>query len=163
MGFIDGVGRFLAGKPVFEPGDGTSQPQNQPPDQGQPQSGPKEIPLVNIDRIEVNERGNDFTLDLFIKNNASVEIFVDKVSVFGATREVDYTLRPGEMREFHDFYKGQKFNHSNYNRCEVYYRTLQGDNFMTNHVVEYQSKGDGIYDIKNIKFVGPVKDLYGNN
>lgn len=66
------------------------------------------------------------------------------------------------MRELTDFYKGKRLTHNSYKNCEIYYHNA-GDNFMTNHVIEYQSKGDGIYDIKGIKFIGPVKDLWGNN
>lgn len=161
MGFIKGLGNLLSGKPVFEPADNSAKQANTPPP-SQP-TGPKYIPEVVIERIDYYENGNNCNLNVFIKNRSNIEIFVDRLSLIGQVKELDFTLRQGEMRKFTDVYKGQILKNDNYKYCEIDYRTIEGDNFRTQHSVDYESKGDGVYHIKNLRYIPPVRDMYGDN
>ena len=117
MSFIKGLNNFLSGKPVF---DGSESKNSS--DIGSGSDGSKIIPKIVIEKFEVINRNNNFILDLFLKNYSKVEIFVDKVVIFGKTVEIDIQLKPNEIREVTSVYNGPKLINNNFKYCEVYYR-----------------------------------------
>lgn len=155
MGFADGLGRFLSGKPVFQT---TTPPSgNESASQQAPAGVTKQIPRVVVIRAETAMRGDNIDVSAVIKNESNVEVFVDKILLFGRTVELDDFLRPGEARE-HRLYSGQKFAQQNSAQCELQYRKQDGDFFSTQHTVVYGFR-DGSYVVDNIRPVGSVNDI----
>lgn len=148
MGFIDGLGRFLSGKPVFT--DATQAAQGA-------SDGPKYIPRLVIVRAETHVRGNGLEISVHIKNQSNVELFVDKIRIFEKTVELDDFLKPGDVYE-PVVYSGPKFADEKLTRCELQYRTKEGDYFTMQHIVDYGFSG-GMYIVQAVKPVGAVRDI----
>lgn len=160
MGFTDGLGRLLSGKPYFtndanSPSDVTNKQSNH--------SGPKYNPELIVGQSNYNHDDDVFNVSVDIKNNSNVDLFINSISLLGASKDINLIIKPGEARGFNNVHKGTLLKHDNYKYCEVFYRTLAGDNFKTVHSIDYESRGDGIYHIKNIRYLAPVRDINGNN
>lgn len=173
--FFEGLKRVVSGQPVFRPDedvDGVTHKadQRQEIEQqllSQPvdaevvdQSGPKVIPEVYIERVEYRNSGANMDVSIQINNRSQQEVMVDKLMLLGQTRGINYVLRPGESREL-EGYSGPRLNHRNYTNCELQYRDqATGDYFSSLHIVEYEAQEtDGTYNIRNIRFTPPIKDI----
>ena len=168
MGFLDGLNRLVGGKPYFV--DDSEQPdqQQQVPvasrSSQEPEpvaSGKKYIPEAIIDRIEYYIKDDDFSLNLHIKNNSKVDLSIEKVYLFGKTVDIRDSLSAGESKEFVDVYSGDRFKHSGNKTVEVVYKDPTDDYFKSTHYIDYYVKDQGIYDIKNIKYTSPIRDING--
>ncbi len=166
--FFEGLKRLATGQPVFKQGEGvdSEQPHVEQPDNvavGAPatteQNGPKVIPQVIIERTEHRNNGAHMDVDFEIKNHSDRDVFIDRVSVLGQSRQISIVLRPGEQREVPVF-SGPRPNHRNYSDSELKYRDeTTGDYFATSHFVEFEQEQDQTYVIRNIRFVPPVRDI----
>lgn len=171
--FFEGLKRMISGQPVFQPGedvDGViSKSEQREAEQQQnqsyaedtiEQSGSKVIPEVYIERVEDRDNGSNMEVSAQITNRSQREVMVDKLLLLGETRSINYVLRPGESREL-PVYNGPKPNHRNYTNCELQYRDqATGDYFSSLHLVEYEAQDtDGTYEIRNIRFTPPIKDI----
>lgn len=167
--FFEGLKRMITGQPVFKPGedeDGVELKDAQDtPDTTQPaqqstleRTGPKVIPLAIIEHIECRTNGSNMDVSIHVKNHSQGDIMLDKISLFGDSREIDHTLRPGEMREFPVF-SGARPSNRNYTHCELHYRDEPGDYFSAAHNVEFEQEPDGTYTVNRIRFIPPVKDI----
>src|SRR4051794_36648888 len=111
MGFFS---RFLKGEPIYQPGDIDPRPDVRPqePQQGQPAptqqsatapepapAGHEETPIVRIGRVESSLNGQRLDVYAVIKNESSQPVLLDKIHMFGAKRELDRHLRPGESHQ----------------------------------------------------------------
>lgn len=173
--FFEGLKRVVSGQPVFRQGedaDGVThktdqqqgseqQPLSQPVDAEVVElTGPKVIPEVFIERIEYRNTGANMDVSIQVNNRSQQEVMVDKLVLLGQTRAINYVLRPGESREL-EGYSGPRLNHRNYTNCELQYRDqATGDYFSSLHLVEYEAQEvDGTYNIRNIRFTPPIKDI----
>lgn len=156
MGFTDGLGRLLSGKPYFDlnPINDNYNSVNQ--------SQKKYVPELIIDNAEYSFDNSTFYLNIDIKNNSSLELEIVSLKLFSITKVIKLFIRAGELRTINNIYKGNLLKHNNFKYCELFYSTLAGDNFMTTHNIQYESKGDGVYHIKNMRYLGPVRDINGN-
>lgn len=170
---FEGLKRVISGQPVFRPEedvDGVTHKSDQrleEQQQSQPvvadaveRPGTKVIPEVYIERVEYRNNGNNMDVDIQVNNRSSQEVMVDKLLLLGQTRAINYVLQPGESREL-QAYNGPKPNHRNYTNCELQYRDQStGDYFSSLHLVEYEAQNpDGTYEIRNIRFTPPIKDI----
>jgi len=124
MGFLKGLGRLLAGKPVFEASPQTSQTGTDLPQQqntGATPSQPKTIPMVRIGRVECHASGNNMNVFADVHNDSQDPIFLDRIMLAGKTRELDTQLRAGESRQF-QIYAGSLFTTPPSGYAEVQYR-----------------------------------------
>jgi hypothetical protein len=154
MGFAQGLGRFFSGKPVFDASD--------VPNQNQPQQntpGGKYIPVVFIEEAECDIEGTNMRVSITIKNESTVEVFIDKIRLVNTTKELDSTLRAGEEKQYHSVFHGPRPNHTSYSECQLEYRDTTGDYFRTNHYVEYTFEPDKTYSVRRITYQPPVKDI----
>lgn len=162
MGFLDGFGRFMQGKPVFETPPVSSQPSSSQANQSQEGTsqpvGPKVIPHVYIEQSETYINGHRMKVIANIKNGSEKNIEVDKIFILGNTRELDTHLRPGEEREI-VVYDGEMPKNRNYSKAEVQFKDDTGDYFSAPHLVEYEQEDDGYYKISRFRSGGGVRDI----
>ncbi len=166
MGFLDGLGRLVQGKPVFEvPQDNHTE--NPPKDENNdeaptektaPISGPKIIPTVMIERSGYNNSGSHTRITANIKNQSDQNIELDKIRLLGTSYELDMPLRAGESREVNIF-EGNRPNHNNHDDAYLVYKNDAGDYFESYHTVEFRKENDDTYNIYSFRFVGPVRDV----
>lgn len=158
MGFFGALGKILAGKPVYGPEDsGTAQ---QAPTQpvGPAAPGPKVIPVVRVTRVESPIRGGRMEVNLEIRNESPVEVWIDKVYLLGTMRDLNDDLPPGASHEFH-IYSGPVLQNDSHRDAEVQYFTGQPrDYFSARHEVLYERQSDGLH-IKDLRLITPIKDL----
>lgn len=154
MGFFQGLGRVLAGKPVFGPDD-VSRTEQQPA----AQAGGKVIPVVRIRRVECPTEGANMDVYIDIRNESSVRVYVDKIHLLGTARELDANLRPGEVKQFH-VYRGPRPQDGNPTEAEVQYRTDSDDYFAARHEVQYHQEPDGMYRVWEFRLITPIKDMH---
>lgn len=159
MGFLDGLGRMMQGKPVFEPSSGHNQTSqnNQPSSPASPGSS-KVIPIVRVERVELHTDGSHMRVIAAIQNDSGGMVMLDKIRLLGTQKELDHQLRPGESREF-TVYDGPRPNNHNYDDAELYFRDMNGDYFLAKHVVLFRQEADNTYSVYDIRFTGPVKDI----
>lgn len=172
--FFEGLKRVVSGQPVFRPDedvDGVTHKSDFQPEVQQPQSDPvvadakehrgtKVIPEVIIERVEYRDNGQNMDVSVQINNRSQQEVMIDKLLLLGGSRAINHILRPGESREL-PVYSGPKPSHRNYTNCELQYRDqATGDYFSSLHLVEYEAQDpDGTYEIRNIRFTPPIKDI----
>lgn len=155
MGLLDGFGRFMQGKPVFEvPSEATSSSSTQP---AQPASGPKIIPRVVIENCETHINGHRMKVIANIKNNSEKTVEVDKIFILGSSRELDTHLSPGQEREI-VVYDGTMPTHRNYTKADLQFKDDSGDYFSTPHIVEFEEEDDH-YKISRFRDGGGVRDI----
>ncbi len=153
MGFMDGLGRMLQGKPVFVDTNQQGQPSNEP----QQVNGEKIIPKVYIARTDCNVNNGRMELRVHVKNESPVEVHADNIRIFETVVQLDRNIHPSEIADF-TVYNGPVMQDDNKNKCELKYRTTDGDYFATQHVVEY-GFNNNTYLVHNIRPVGPVNDI----
>jgi hypothetical protein len=175
MGFFGALGKIIQGKPVFEPTNNNqppAQPQGdafgggnfgqtaapqQPGAQPPVQTGPKQPPHVEFERIVCHTNGNHMECDAFIKNHSQTDVDLDRLNLLGTSQDLGRVLRPGEEREFR-IYNGNRPNSTSYNRAELTVKDATGDYFQIIYHVEFDAVGDGTYDIDTIR-TQIVKDI----
>lgn len=156
MGFLDGLSRFVQGKPIFETPSSPSDPA--PQSNSQP-GGPKQLPQVEVEEIDIHNSGTHTRIIARIANRSDRTIELDKIHFLGGKRELDTWLRPGEERELIVF-EGNRPTHRNYDDAYIDYKDESGDYFQAQHVVEFEAQDtDGTYEVRRIRFVGSVKDI----
>jgi hypothetical protein len=186
--FFERLRRFMNGQPVFQPGEETDDPmrakekddwdmppQTQPPVQHTSTSGtqtvaPETPPQLDphsivavIERVENRINGPNLDISLTVRNNAPVPVTLDKILWFGQTYELDWTLNPGQEREFVNVYSGPRPTNGNYTHCELQY-FFQDTNGQNNylsaiHNLEFQQEADKTYTVHRTRFIPPVKDV----
>lgn len=152
MGFFNGLGRVLAGKPVYEPED--VKPAEQ---QAAAQLGGKVVPTVRLTRVECPLHQGQMNVYVDIHNESNVNVYLDKILLLGTKRELDSELRPGQTRQF-PVYSGPAPQHSKQNDAEVQYRTDSDDYFAAQHEVRFAQQ-DGGYRVSEFRLITPIKDL----
>lgn len=160
MGLLDGFGRFMQGKPVFEHSSDQQSPANTPPSsQGATQQGgPKVIPHVFIEQSESYVSGHRMKVIANIKNDSEKTIEVDKIFILGSSRELDTHMRPNEERQV-VVYDGTMPKHRNYTKADLQFKDDLGDYFSTPHIVEFEEEDDGHYKISRFRGGGGVRDI----
>jgi hypothetical protein len=168
MGFFKAFGRVLAGKPIYEPGDiKPAQGQPQQPVQPAVPASPlpttptpvaKIIPVVRVTRVESQVRNGRMDVNLEIRNESPVMIWIDKVFLLGAMRDLNDDLPPGSSHEF-QIYSGPPPQNESHREAEVqYYTDKTRDYFSARHQVMYQRQSDGLH-IKELRLELPIRDL----
>lgn len=155
MGFVQGLGRFFSGKPVFDVSDSISSNASNAPTS----SGEKYIPEVIIEEVDCELEGSEMRISLTIKNESTVEVFLDKLRLVNTTKELDTTLRAGEEKQYYSVFFGPRPNHASYSECQLEYRDTTGDYFRTVHYVEYAFEPDKTYSVRKITYQPPVRDI----
>jgi hypothetical protein len=168
--FFESIRRLISGQPVFEdedqprvpPGEKKSE-EAQQRDANEPaitKSNDSTFPVVHVKRAETKLSGNTAQVYGWIENTWSEEIMLDKIRMFGATRELDSFLRPGESREFL-VYSGPKIQRE-YPEALLDYKTKnEGDYFEAVHDVTFSYQPDKTYNVSEVRLRKPIRDIYG--
>lgn len=164
MGLVEMYGRWIQGKPIFQPDKPQTSPEEQPSgghgiEQTQAQ-GPKQIPQLQIEQTHCHVNGDHMEVRLHFKNESSQHIEIDKIFILGTKREIDVHLKPHEAREA-VVYSGHRPNNTSYGNADINYKTSQPpvDYFQLKCRVEFKPEQDKTYSVQRITQQGPVKDI----
>jgi hypothetical protein len=156
MGFFGALGRIVQGKPVFE----VNQPPAQQPTMsaGMPQApqqasgGQKIYPQVSIERTQYHTHGANMDLDISLQNRSQGQVDLDRLEIFGTSRDLGTFLRPGEEREFR-VYSGPRLNNTSMSNVQLYIRDVAGDVFCVDFHVDFKAEADRTYTTDHIRYV----------
>lgn len=169
MGFLSGIGRILAGKPVFTPQEEAANQheaitqhevvadseQNRPTEH----AGPKQIPQLHCGRIECHMNNGRCDLYVDVHNKSQQIVFIDDVNIFGVHRELQRQLKPGEAHQ-ELLYSGQLLMHQPNDYALFRYRNqADGDYFQSKFQTRSEKEADGTYRITELRPAGLVKDI----
>jgi hypothetical protein len=174
MSFFDFLDRMVQGKPVFDANDKTSEQHKntvQPPAQSQEAekpSGPvirkgdeSSFPVAYIKHATTHFNGNKMQVYCQIVNKWPEEIMLDKIHIFGATREIDNFLQGNHEHEFL-VYDGPKLQKQDYHAQLDYKTREEGDYFEAIHDVTFMyHEEDKTYSVNEIRLHLPIRDIYG--
>lgn len=145
----------MQGKPVFEV---PQQPTEARPTAPPASHGPKELPEVEVERVECHINGSHMQLSCHIKNMSPGNVELDKIRLLGTVRELDTWLKPGESRECIVF-DGPTLNNRNYDDAYLSYKGADGDYVEAYHTVEFRQEPNNTYSVTHIRRSGPLKDI----
>lgn len=177
MGFWGGLGKLIAGKPVFEEpkneGHGDWDDDAPTADYAEDRqikreesqglynaSGVKQIPEASVERVKYVISGDNTEVWATIGNQSQRAIELDKIMLCGQMKELDYPLQPGANREF-SVYKGKSLKHDSYTKANLFYKDVQtGDYFRADHLVEYhyEAQPDEYY-VESMELIRPINDV----
>jgi hypothetical protein len=147
-------GKIIQGKPIY-----TVEGQTEQSASGQqPAQTRQRPPEVSLNRVENDFPNGRYELRVDMKNETAEPLFLDKVSVFGARREIDLELRPGETREV-PIYIGQPFASEPRGYIELQYRTVSDRDYFLSHYMPHLRVTERGYEILSFREAGPVKDI----
>ncbi len=184
MGFWNGLGKLISGKPVFDtssPEDAKNAWDDDAPtvDYAEERdakrqehagntavslydaNGNKQIPEAGVSRVKYILSGNAVEVWATIQNHSqSRDLFLDKMTLCGQKWELDYPLGPGAERAF-VVYKGSILKNDGYKKAELYYKDAgTGDYFRADHMVEYEYESqDGAYHVNSLELIRPINDI----
>lgn len=158
MGLLDFLGKIAKGEPVFR-----VQPDVSSDDASPTKISPtgKVIPVVIVQRVESQLDSSGRNIDCWVQfhNEGIVPVFLDKISLFGTTRELDRIIQAGEMYEC-EVYRGLAPANDNYKTAELYYRdNTTGDYFAARYMLHYDLEANGIYRLDEMRIERPVRDI----
>ncbi len=176
MGFMNFMGKMIAGKPVFEVPPEENQTSSQAADVSATSSadeptehidggerigpdGKKVIAEAEVVQIENHYSGENLEIWARIRNNSSFRVFLDKIDFLGLKTELDRDLQPGEEWEY-KIWRGKMLDNDNYPNAELYYRDNEsGDYFLAYHQIHYGSPDGKHYEVQRLQIIRPVKDI----
>jgi hypothetical protein len=162
MGFFGALGKILAGKPVYGPENTTTtaplpgQAVRQSTTPATPMQ--KVIPVVRVTRAESHINGNRLEVNLEIRNESPVTIWIDKVYLLGTMRDLNDDLSPGGSHEF-QIYSGPVLQNDSQKQAEVqYYTDVTRAYFAARHEVLYRQQADGLH-VDQLRLITPIREL----
>jgi hypothetical protein len=167
MGFLDGLGRFLQGKQVFEDEDKPRLEEPQaPPASMQPhppllvdEHGYKIIPHITLDHVKAHRDGDRMTVTAWAINHSNQRVRVDHFVVLGQKQTFQRELSPSEGHEL-KVYEGPVAPNEYESHAELTFRILgNGDLFKNVYHVEFNRDPDGTFIIEELHDDGPVRDI----
>ena len=166
MGFMQGLGRFMKGEPIFQASSSSTAhqtPQNNSVSHDSHQAtqqspGQKVIPKVEVEETDVHVNGHHLRVVVRIKNHSGGRIELDKIRLLNTKRELDTWLAPHQEKEF-IVYEGSLLTHRNYDDAWIDYKDASGDYFQQYHTVTFRQESPTEYSVEYIRPAGPVKDI----
>jgi hypothetical protein len=175
--FFQSMGRIFSGKPVYDASD-IQNPQNPStenssqaptPEPGQEQAPQPTIrkgdantyPVVFVKHFRTHLDNGHMDVSCVVANTCSEDIMIEKIRLLGTTYKLEASLHPGGEREY-IVYKGPALLNQGDPHLLLDYKTMrEGDYFETLHEVLFKYLPDKTYDIADIRFLPPVRDIYG--
>lgn len=166
MGFLNGLGRMLQGKPVFEDPNQVTQAHDsqaissQAGDRTPTDShGNKIIPEIRIAHCRSRINGSSMTTTAWLTNTSSVEIELDKIIVAGVRTELDRRLTAGSGHEV-IVYRGPIMMNDHNQRADLQYKTVPGgDYFLARFDIEYDRQPSGTYMLEDFQPQSTIRDI----
>jgi hypothetical protein len=165
MGFLDGLGRMIAGKPVFEDG---SQPKEQS-NAGEPQApvssglrdekGYKIIPDIEVKNVRSRRDGDKLTVTAWVTNKSDQRIRIDYIYLLGEKKQINQELNSNQARELM-LYQGSTPHDENERDAQIVYRLQENmDLFQNDYDVEFNRESDGAYTVEELHEDGSTRDI----
>lgn len=164
MGFLDGVGRMIAGKPVFEaqndaaelsPSDNDSVDSHKTPVDDR---GRKVIPEVTVTHVKPHISGPNMEVWATVQNASDVTIYLDKIHILGQKLELDRELTARASHQYR-LYKGAVFRSKPSHDADIEYRLqASGDYFRARFDLEFDYQ-NGLYVPEDFHPEHPIQDI----
>lgn len=180
MGLLSGLGRLIAGKPVFQAGDkpaglGSAESRGQlKPDSPTSSAdvsslstdpplfderGRKIIPAIRVSNLVNNRNGSRVTTTAWINNDSDERIRINEVSAAGQRQLLNYDLEPRTGREL-KVYDGPLMTDDSRHDGRIRYQLLRSnDLFEALYRLEFYRESDGAYMLEDFHQTGPVRDI----
>ncbi|HEU5121938.1 MAG TPA: hypothetical protein VFT59_03760 [Candidatus Saccharimonadales bacterium] len=165
MSFLEGLNRFLQGKPVFEDPNASPAPtqavSQEPASPVINKADERSFPVVRVEDVKSDIDGDRLRVYGEIKNEWHEEIMLDKIRLLNTVRELDSYLRANEQREFL-LYDGPRPSRQYYEAQLDYKTRKEGDYFQAIHDVGFEYDGsDKTYSVDELRLRLPIRDIYG--
>lgn len=157
-GFLKGLQNMMAGKPVFEE-TATSSAPPQVSTQQTSSSQRHSLPVAKIVEVEYNERGNQMSLNIHVKNESTETILLHRLNMLGRQDNLGYQLQPGQSRELVEVYRGPMLPDTSRRVIELDYKGADGKLFRSLHRAEYEREASGAYGVHRVVFEQPIRNI----
>ena len=172
MGFFQGLGKLMAGKPVFDenldegPRDDTAElKQEIHQDNGQhktsfvDQHGNKIMPEVAFRNFKSSRNGPKVTTMAWVRNTSPFEVELIKTEVLGYRQDIRRRLRPNEEHEV-KVYEGSTIANDYDHHAKLYYKIHENDDlFLADYSIEYNRESDGTFTLEEFQRTYPPRDI----
>lgn len=167
MGFLSGLGRVLAGKPVFQDGESTSGGSSSAAggqtvkagETPRDNQGRKIIPEFEIENCKPDDNGSRVDISAKITNTSDARVELDKIILWGQKYELDYRFEPHQSRQMW-LYRGPAVRTNSYHTANLIYKLVDsGDYFQADYEIEYDLESDGSYSLSELHLIRPVRDV----
>ncbi len=168
MSFLDGLGRFLQGKPVFEdpnaPVDRVAPAPQQSPSEdrtGVNKADHNSFPVIRIEEVSSHESNGHLEVHGEVKNEWHDEVVLDKIQLFNTSRKLEVFLRADEEREVL-LYDGPAPMQPYYEALLEYKTRKEGDYFQATFEVKLDyDAATKTYSTDELRLRLPIRDIYG--
>lgn len=111
-----------------------------------------------LGRTSCYQRGSDIEIQCDIRNLSSENVMLDKIRLLGAMRELDYYMKPSEVREF-IIYRGPRPHDMSQHYAELAYKSENEQYWQAIHMIQYHQLDDRTFDIAEFKQQMPIRRL----
>ncbi len=168
MGFLEGLSRFLSGKPVFEAGSDSSGPNKVSAQASSPAdptktpvdaAGYKIIPKIELSHAQTHRNGQEMTTTVWVNNASDQKIRVEHSYVLGQKQQFNRDLEPGVGHEI-TVYRGPVATDEHKDKAQIVYKLITSDDlFQDDYFVEFARESDGVYLPEEFHEEGPTRDV----
>ena len=169
MGFFQGLGRMIAGKPVFETPAG--QDKAAPPQSGsttlQPDAshrfvdehGYKVVPRIELTHVQSHINGHTMIVTAWATNTSSERVRLDYATIMGQKQTILRELTPGQAHEI-KLYSGPVAQNEHNSRAELVFRLIATDDlFDIIYYAQFHRESNGDFFIDELRPDGPTRDI----
>lgn len=168
MGFLEGLSRFLSGKPVFQAGSDSGEP-NKINAQATPSVDPtktpvnadgyKIIPKLEVSHVQTRRNDQEMTTTVWVNNASDQKIRVEYSYVLGQKQQFNRDLEPGAGYEI-TVYRGSVATDERGDKAQIVYKLVASDDlFQGDYFVEFARESDGVYLPEEFHEEGPIRDV----
>lgn len=162
MGFWQGLGRLIAGKPVFQDGSTTPTTAAAPATPTTPPlvdaHGYKIIPNIDLTHISSHLNGDTLTVTAWTTNASNQPIRIDTVEMLGGTQIIRRELAPSQAHEL-TLYQGPAPHDDHDTRALLRFcQLVDDDDFELVYYIKLHLESDGIYIVDELAPDGPPRD-----
>lgn len=168
MGFLSGLGRLIAGKPVFVAGENVDKPSvdmqqqavDMPPvDDLKDASGHKIAPQITVSHVKSHLSGSSMTVTAWVTNNSQYSVRLDTCTMLSRESRLYRDLSPGQGHEM-QFYRGSVVTNDHDYKVRLTFRITENtDEFEMNYVAKFDRNSDGTFIIDQLHQNGSVRDI----
>ena len=163
MGLLNGFGRLLAGKPVFDdaskPAEQTNTPASLVRSGLRDEKGYKIIPDIEVKNVKSRRDGDKLTVTAWITNKSDQQIRIDYVHLLDEKKQLNQELGSNQSREL-TLYQGSTPDNESKNDAHIVYRLQEnGDLFHNDYDVELNRESDGKFTVEEFHEDGSTRDI----
>lgn len=171
MGFFDGLGRLLSGKPVFEPLPQAEQKDEQYSNDPSPQAGGatrtglvdergnKIVPQIEIAHVQSHRHGSDMTVTAWVTNRSDQRLRIDEVRMIKQRQQPHRELEPAAAHELTLYHGSLPKDEAEHSMLVTYRICANGDLFERRYRIEYYRENDGGILVDELHEDGVVRDI----